>query len=474
MRLNVASTLTAVSMLVSFCPALADEHLIRGVNVVDIQTGMVAEDQDILVRDGLIAVIGNTPLDAPGADVLEGNGGFVIPGLWDSHVHVFASPAEPAVAFPLYILNGVTGVRDMGGLLPLDEIKRIAAAVETGEVIGPRIVLSGAWVDASPGSWPRMFLADTPEQARAVVQRIDDEGWAAVKSYSMLREDVYLALAAEAEAVELPLVGHIPESVALPTAIGAGHDAVEHFGRITKACSTEEAAMIERVTKSLAAEDPRSAMIEEMTGHNRIVLDTWEQALCARLLDSMVAADVHVIPTLIVSDFYTGKRPADLEERMAMLPTAVQEGWSQPDFRLEAMTDELRAIAEDSIALDWRTFRMAHEAGMAILAGSDASFANPFIFHGYSLLDELDRYVAAGLTPREALLTATIAPAEFLGLAEETGSVLEGMRADLVILDGNPLDDLQTLRKPRAVVVNGHLIDAEALEEMRAQLIGDN
>ena len=471
MRVSAASAILSAWVLAAILPASAADQLVRRVQVVDIRTGTVAADQDILLRNGLIAEIADSPFNAPGAAVLEGNGGYVIPGLWDSHVHVFSNSAEPATAFPLYILNGVTGIRDMGGLLPLEEMKRTAVAVEAGELIGPRIVLSGAWVDASPGSWPGMFLADTPEQAGTIVRTIGGEGWAAVKSYSMLREDVYLALAAEAEAIGLPLVGHIPETVALPTAIRAGHDAVEHFGRVTKACSPEEGAMIARVRTSLKAEDPRSAMIGEMTGHNRIVLDTWDEALCIRLIDSMVSADVAVIPTLIVSDFYTGKRPADLEDRMALLPKPVRDGWSQPDFRLDAMTDELRQIAAVSIALDSRTFRMAHDAGVSILAGSDASFANPFIFHGFSLLDELDRYVAAGLTPREALYTATIAPAEFLGLSDTSGSVSEGMRADLVIVADNPLDDLRSLREPIAVVVNGHVLDSDALDRMRQQLM---
>lgn len=319
-----------------------------------------------------------------------------------------------------------------------------------------------------------MFLADTPEEAQAVVDTIAAQGWAAVKSYSMLSEEVYLALAARATAVGLPLVGHIPESVTLPTAISAGHDVVEHFGRVTKACSTMESAMIAGVRKALEADDPRSAMIQAMTGHNKTVLGTWDAELCDSELAAMTAAEVHVVPTLVVANLYTGKRPADLADRMALLPQTVRDGWSQPDFRLEAMTDELRSIAEDSIALDQQTFRLAYAAGVRILAGSDASFANPFIFHGFSLLDELDRYVAAGLTPREALYTATVAPAQFLGVSHESGRVAAGMRADLVILDENPLDGLQALRKPRAVVVNGRLLDRDDLEPIRHTLKGAN
>ncbi len=470
MRRIAICAATGVSMLVTYGPALAADQLIRNVHVIDVQTGTALKAQDILLRDGLIARIGNTPMEAPNSTVTEGGGGYVIPGLWDSHVHVFSSPAEPATAFPLYVLNGVTGIRDMGGLLPLVEIERIAATVEAHEMTGPRIILSGAWVDASPGSWPGMFLADSPEQARSVVRRIEGEGWVAVKSYSMLHEDVYRALASEAEALGLPLVGHIPESVSLPIAINAGHDVVEHFGRITKACSTEEAVMIGRVGQALTGADPRSAMIEEMAGHNKIVLDTWDEGLCESLLVSMAEANVRVVPTLVVADFYTGKRPADLQERMAALPETVRQNWSVPDFRLSAMTDELRALADESIALDVLTFQMAHAAGVKMLAGSDASFANPFIFHGFSLLDELDRYVASGLTPREALYSATIAPAEFLGLTDESGRVHEGMRADLVIVANDPLEDLRTLRRPVAVVVNGQVFDADGLEKLRDQL----
>ena len=171
MRLPITCAVVATSVLLGCGPAFSADHLIRDVHVVDVETGVVKEDQDILLRDGVIAQVGDAPVDAPGAEVLEGSGGYVIPGLWDSHVHVFSSLAEPGAAFPLYILNGITSIRDMGGLLPLDEIKRIATAVEAGELMGPRIVLSGAWVDASPGSWPGMFLADTPAQASAVVRK---------------------------------------------------------------------------------------------------------------------------------------------------------------------------------------------------------------------------------------------------------------------------------------------------------------
>jgi hypothetical protein len=401
---------------------------------------------------------------------VDAGGGFLIPGLWDSHVHIFSTPDEPETALPLYLINGVTGIRDMGALWPIRDQQALQARIEAGEVPGPRLILSGAWVDASPGSWPGMFLADTPDAARAVAAQVADEGWAAVKSYSMLDEPTYLALAEAAETSGLPLVGHIPERVGLGTALAAGHDVMEHFGRVTMACSTSEEQMLAELRRAMADGADLARIFGIMAARNRIVLETWDAALCESVLARMAAAGMHVSPTLVVANFYTGNWPPPHAPRMRMLPAAVREAWGRPDFRLAAMTDEVRALAEDSIALDRRTFRMAHADGVPILASSDASFANPYLFHGFSLLDELDLYVEIGLTPREALYTATVAPPRFFGLVDQDGTIAPGRRADLVLLDANPLDGLDTLRRPRAVIAGGHVFDRDALDGFEARL----
>lgn len=460
------------SVLFGATAALAQQELLlTDVQVVDVAAGMVRPGQDILIRDGAIAEVGAALAAGEGAEVFDARGAFAIPGLWDAHVHVFSSPTEPDTAFDMYLLNGVTGIRDMGAILPLEEQRRIAAEVEEGARRGPRVILSGAWVDAPPGSWPGMYLAGTPEEGRARVREIAALGWPAVKSYSMLAPDTYRALAAEAEAIGLPLVGHIPEAVTLAEAIAAGQDGMEHWGRATMACSTAEAELVQGVQEALASPDPRSALIAAMQGHNARVLETWDEALCRETVAAMAEAGLAVSPTLVVADFYVGARPGEEALRMRVLPPEVRAGWEQPDFRLEAMTDEIRAIADQSIALDHRTFLMAHEAGVPILASTDASYANPFIFHGFSLLDELDRYVAIGLTPREALATATIAPPVFLGLSDQDGTLAPGRRADIVLLDANPLEGLATLREPMAVIAKGRLMDRDELEAMTGELL---
>ncbi|MBU4527113.1 MAG: amidohydrolase family protein [Desulfomicrobium sp.] len=449
------------------------DTLLTDVALVDVETGTLTYAQSVLIRDGVIAEMGTYIAPADEFEVIDGSGGFLIPGLWDSHVHVFSSTSEPDTAFPLYLINGVTGIRDMGALWPISAQQELQARIEAGEVLGPRLILSGAWVDASPGSWPGMFLADTPDNARTVVEQIASEGWAAVKAYSMLDEPTYLALAEASHEQGLPLVGHIPERVALGTAIDAGQDGMEHFGRVTMACATGEDRMLQDVRRVMADSGDQAAIFAVMASQNRIILDTWDRALCDTMLARLAASGMHVSPTLVVADFYTGNWPAPDAPRMRMTPAPVREAWGRPDFRLEAMTDEVRTLADASIALDRSTFLMALAAGVPILASTDASFANPYLFHGFSLLDELDLYVETGLTPREALYTATVAPSRFFDLADQDGTIAPGHRADLVLLDANPLEDLATLRRPRAVIVGGRVLDRQALDAMEAQLLAE-
>lgn len=448
------------------------DTLLINVNVVDVETGGITEGQSLLIKDGVIADVG-PDITTNDADMVDAAGGYLIPGLWDSHVHIFSSPTEPGTALPLYLINGVTGIRDMGALWPIDEQKALQARIEAGDVLGPRLILAGAWVDASPGSWPGMFLADEPNDARAVVDQIASEGWAAVKSYSMLDEQTYLALARAAKQHGLPLVGHIPERVALKDAIDAGQTGMEHFGRVPMACSTEEPRMIASLRDAMARGAEQAQVFEIMAARNRIILETWDADLCEDVLNAMATAGLHISPTLVVANFYLGDWPAADTPHMRMLPASVRDSWGKPDFRLDAMTDEVRELAEDSIALDRTTFLMAHDAGVPILASSDASFANPYLFHGFSLLDELDIYVAAGLTPREALFTAIVAPPRFFGLSDQDGTIAPGRRADLVLLDSNPFDGLATLRNPRAVIAGGVVLQREALDRMRAQLLNE-
>lgn len=465
------SVFVALTQLPDVCEANAASSgniVIRNVAVVDVQRNKVEANRDVIVKGDRIASVqaGGTASAPKDGRVVDGAGKFLMPGLWDFHVHVFSMPGEEDLALPMYIVNGVTGIRDAGAFRKLPEMQKIAASIDRGERVGPRIVLAGAMIDGPPGSWPDQLVARNAEEGRARVRESKAAGWTFVKSYSLLSVETYLAIADESKRLRLPLYGHIPESVPLQTAIDAGHRSIEHFGRVTQACSTAEATMVAANAGALRSDSPLASLMTVMAGHNKTTLDHWDEMLCQRVAAKLARAGVAVMPSLMVSDFYVGKDPAPDDVRMRSVPKAVRAQWGQGDWRRQQMSAELLALAPKSIALDWKTFKLAHDAGVSMLAGTDASYANPFIFHGYTLHDELARYVEAGLTPQQALMTATVNPGRFLGRSDLGGYVGRGQRADLLLLDANPLQDIRATRRIDAVIANGRLFERKDLNRL--------
>ncbi|MEO1250884.1 MAG: amidohydrolase family protein [Pseudomonadota bacterium] len=466
---------TAVAITACAQPERADRDLIRiaDVAIIDVDAGTATPDQDVIIRGDRIAwagPAGAAPLPKAGATI-DGAGLFLSPGLWDAHVHVYSAEGEPDFALPLYILNGVTSIRDMGALIPLAAQRAVNLEIAAGDRIGPRIINAGAMIDGPPGSWPGQMVAATPEEGRARVREAAALGWTSVKAYSLLDREVYVAVAEEADAIGLPLYGHIPEGVSLADALAAGHDVIEHVGRVTKACSTKEQEMIEGARTALASPAPFDALMTEMAGHAVTTFETWDEALCRDVVRSLAEAGVAVAPTLMVADFYLGNDPSPDDPRMQTVPLSIRAQWGAPDFRRAAMSEDLLAIAPDAVRQDRRTFKLAHDTGVLVLASSDAAALNPFLFHGATLVDELARYVEIGLTPREALATATTNPARLFGEQGETGRIETGARADLILLRADPLADISAVREIEAVIAGGRVFSAEALQRVRADLI---
>ncbi|MEL6322681.1 MAG: amidohydrolase family protein [Pseudomonadota bacterium] len=448
---------------------------IRNVSVVDVGNASVTPDQTVLIEENRIVWVGSLDKgkSKDAVTTIDGNGGHLIPGLWDSHVHVFTDANEPGFALPLYVLNGVTGIRDMGALISLDEQNKIKRDVASGVRIGPTIVSAGALIDGPPGAWPNQMVAATPEEGRARVRAAKADGWSGVKAYSLLRSDVYKAIADEARTSGMALYGHIPETVTLDQAIHAGQRSISHFGRITQACSTQEVEMIAANAAALDADDNFATLMDVMAGHNQTVYDTWDEELCRDVAAHLAASDIAISPTLMVSDFYTFKDPSDDDPRMQTVPRSVRAQWKQADFRRRQMTNEMLDMAPKSIALDWRTFKLMHDAGVPIIAGTDAAWINPYLFHGATLHDELARYVEAGLTPADALATATTIPARIFDTGLYTGAIEPGAAADLVLLEDNPLTDVDATRTIQTVISGGRLYDKKALDALREKLEAD-
>lgn len=465
--LAAASTLSAAATLLHGRSAhqagpSPDTLVVQGVTVVDPDGARLLRGRDVVVVDsGIVAVVptGQAPR---GHRTLEGRGGFLVPGLWDSHAHVESVPGEARLALPVTLAAGVTTVRDLGTLLTLEELRHAPA----GELPGPRIVPHGAMIDGPPGAWPGQRVAGSPREGRARVREAAGEGWPAVKTYSLLARDTYRAIAAEAAELGLAVVGHVPESVTLVEAVDAGHRSVAHVGRVTQACSSAEEEMVAANRSALASPDPLPALLEVMAGHNATTLAHWDETRCREVARLLAGAGVAVTPTLMVADFYLGKAPPPDHPRMASIPAPIRARWTEADFRREQMTEEMLAMAPEVMAMDWRTVRILHEEGVPVLAGTDAAYANPYLFHGYTLHDELGRLVHAGLSPAEALAAATTVPARLFD-PERPGGIRPGARADLLLLERNPLASIDATRAIRAVVAAGRVLDRAALDALR-------
>jgi imidazolonepropionase-like amidohydrolase len=372
------------------------------------------------------------------------------------HVHsAFGDwfPGGRDIILPLFIANGVTGVRDMGGDLPalLGWRKQIAA----GKIVGPRMVVSGPMLDAllpdGKLRFPSSIAVTTPASAVAAVDSLKAQGVDFIKVQSVISHDAYLAAAAEAHKVGLPIVGHVPDKVRLAEVIAAGQKSVEHLMGIFEGCSTQE-------EKFIAGQ-----------GDLQLLLNTQDRQRCDALIRQLAQSQTWHVPTLAWQRGGTFLDQRDLKHDP--LDKYVPAYWREVTWK--RFTDEMMpGVLHDPLELRQKYFASnlqmvgaLHRAGVPFLAGTDAA-PGVYIMPGFSLHDELANFVEAGFSPMESLQTATSGPARFLGVEKDYGAVEAGKVADLVLLRANPLDDIHNTRNIIAVIANGRLYDRIALDRM--------
>ena len=447
----LASALIALTAHSASASSLALENVV----LVDVAKGETTRPQTVLINENRIVAIA-VELDIPAnATRIDGRGFFLMPGLVDMHVHLFnnASQRPPNEwSFPLFLANGVTAVREMWTLpesLPV--VKRWRDQVERGELAAPRVIATGAAIHA-----------DSVNAARGQVRDFKKAGADFVKIFSELREPVWLATVEEARAQKLEVCGHTPAEMSLLDAARGGQLSNEHLMQVYEACSDREA-------KLMAARKGKSGheIVKLRDAQEREVLESFDQATCQRTAVELARTGQVQVPTLVLPKNEARRDRAQFRD---------DPGWrylrADEQTRWERILKEETNTDENLAALRWdvsrRIVQTLHAAGVSFLAGTDSPM--PLVYPGYALHDELELLVECGLSPAEALRAATIAPAEFLGLSNEYGSIAHNKRADLVLLEGNPLDDIKNTRRIRAVVLNGRLYersDLDALLESR-------
>jgi len=450
---------------------------ITHVAVIDATGSPANPDMTVVITGDRITEIGKTEkIRLPkGARVVEGTGKFLIPGLWDMHAHPFLEPQmlPPQLLFNLYVANGVTGLRDPGG--PLEVQIKWRKAVAAGEVLGPRMIVSGPILDGQSPMWPSIAIAIGAEnEARSAVAGLKQRGADFIKVYDFLPRDAYFAIVDEAKKQHIPLAGHIPISVTAAEALDAGQRSVEHVIHLFESCSSLESELqqeaLRRVKEATAAglEPNLPSLFRELSQIELKALKTYDEAKAQALFARFVKNGAYEDPTLIAHGYEQGADHSS-DARLKYAPALLKESWKPENYILsKAFMREDLANAKILFQKRVELIGAMRRAGVALLAGTDSPTA-AYTFAGFSLHDELALFVKAGLTTMEALQTATRNPARFFDLQESLGAVERGKIADLVLLEANPLLDIHNTQKINAVIVNGRLLDRATLDDLLAK-----
>jgi hypothetical protein len=441
-------------------PAPAQEALaLARVTIVDVESGGLRPDHTVLVQGNRITWTG--PADQAripaGARVVDAPGRYVIPGLWDMHVHA-AREGRARHFWPQFLAHGVTGIREMGSYL--DTLQAWRADARRPGSGAPRIVWSSPMLDGSPTSWRHGYAVADSAAGVAAVDSMRALGFDFVKVYDRLPRDAYHAIAARARERGIPFAGHVPASVTHAEASDAGQRSIEHVSDwFSLECVPGGPRALQALIHAENAGAPADSVHAALERLRRVAAAEPDAAACRGLHDRMERNGTWLTPTLTQR---RGARATDEmanDPRLRLVPAALVQRWRE-DRRPPSDDDRLIMV------LQARAVQLAHAAGVQLLAGTDAS-DEPFVFAGSTLHEELQLLVEeAGLTPLEALRTATINPARYLAAADSLGSVRAGRMADLVVLEANPLDDIHNTTRIFAVVANGRLIDAAERERL--------
>jgi imidazolonepropionase-like amidohydrolase len=419
--------------------------VLQGVAIVDVEKGVVRSPETVVVSGAtILRIVDGQPIDLPeDARVIDGTGLYLMPGLFDAHVHY----VDRVTFGPLMIANGVLFARDMGN--PTAEVIALRDGLRSGAVFGPEMAATGAILDGSPPTVPAISIpCGTPDEGRAAVRAQVIAGVDQIKVSSGLKKSVFLAIADEASRHRVNVVGHVPEVLTVEEAAYAGMKSSEHlfgFGKIVAQLLGEPTTLS---TGGMGNDIPYFLRFHEVRK------DKFQSAL-ARLRSS----HIHVCPTLVVfeqgarmSEIFAGRGP--LMEYASPTVRGIWKAVWGPQPENENVPRLLSPMREITCAIQ--------KSGIPMMVGTD--LLSPGVTAGFSVHEEMVLWQEGGISPAEILRSATIVPARFMGVADRLGTVEEGKTASLVLLRGNPLADVHNAAQIEGVVFRGHYFSRTDLD----------
>mgnify|MGYP001587379765 FL=1 len=438
--------------------------LILDATVIDVATGTLSPKTAVAVRGGEIVAVAPTAgaRNAYAASkVVEAGGRFVMPGLWDNHVHFGGGPAlieENKALLPLYLAHGITSVRDASGDLP-EEVLAWRGEVAAGKLLGPTIYTSGPKLEGLKPIWKGTLEVGSEPEVDAALTKLQGLKVDFVKvTDNTLKPDLFLYVLRQAKARGMTTSAHIPAALTVEQASEAGLGSIEHMGYALKMGSPREA----QIAADVAAGRITSIQATDQT------LATFSEATASAAFRRLAARGTFVSPTLNGSKVtaYLDQDNHAADPYLAYIGPGLKGTYA---WRVErAAKDDAAAIARRHAVYEKNVtlLPLLQAAGVSILAGTDAGFLNSFNYPGIGLHDELQIFVTGGLTPLQALQASVINGPRFLGKSQHYGAIAPGKAADILILDHNPLADIAATRQIRGVVLKGQYFDRAALDEM--------
>ena len=462
--------------------------IIHNVTVIDALNGR-RDNMDVIINGNVISEITKVAKGTAAttttkqtaeryADYVDGTGKYLIPGLWDAHVHLtFDEQISSRVMNRLFIANGVTSVRDTGGLLNLV----LQAREQAKDEISPDIYFAGPLLDGVPAvyagdtpGFPEIGKGvATPEQATAAVDELASAGAHLIKAYELLTPETYKAVLSRAKHHQLPVTGHVPLSMTAIEASNAGLNSMEHMRNLELACASNEAALLTQRKAWLDDTDNKLGSTIRTHIHSQQrpnAVSSYDSNRCSNLISALIRNQTWQVPTMALNMWVKTPYYADPEwqKSYAGLPKSVAQSWVEEGSKVAANVAKPTPENEKLIMhADWQIEMLQRlvKEGVTIMAGTDTPIY--FLTPGNSLHLELETLVEkGGMTPQQALEAATLTPARYFNLQGKLGTIEPNKIADLVLLNANPLERIQNTTTVRSVIKGGQLLDRKALDQL--------
>ncbi|MET0267964.1 MAG: amidohydrolase family protein [Duganella sp.] len=465
---NLAGAMLALGLLTSAHAAdtIVADLALTGATVIDVAGGRAVQGKTIVLQgNSILAVIDDRDLPryAP-RQTLRLPGKYLMPGLWDTHVHFGGGPAlidENKNLLPLYLAYGITTVRDCSGDLP-DTVLAWRDQIKHGKLDGPTIFTSGAKLEGYKPLWKGTIEVGTPQEVGQALDRLQAQQVDFVKiTENTLKPELYIEALRQAKLRGLRTSGHIPVQKTLAQMADAGLGTIEHQSYLLRAATPRE----QELTAQVAA--GRLSGKEAM----KLSLDSYHEPTARASFRYLASKGTAVVPTLSVSRViaYLDVEDHSHDEALQYIGKGLRATYDWRVQRAAQDTPEQIALRKATFERSAALLPILAQEGVSIIAGTDAGFLNSYDYPGQALHDEIGLYVRYGLTPVQALQSAVIAGPRFLGKLGQYGSLDAGKTADLLVLDANPLQDISATRQIHTVISRGKIYDRAALDQLLAQ-----